>query len=406
MTDTLAKDVAAVARIDAVPKILEVVCRMTGMGFAAVARVTDERWIACAVRDQIRFGLASGDELKVETTLCSEIRDKGAPVIIDNAPEDDTYCGHPTPAMYGFKSYISMPIWRVDGSFFGTLCAIDPEPARLNTPETIDMFKLFAELITLQLDTQDRLAASEAALIDARKSAEMREEFIAVLGHDLRNPLSSIHVGAQVLRHTELDHKSSMIVDIIQKSVRRMAGLIDNVMDFARARLGGGVPLNRDADEPLWPTLEHAIAELRTTWPDRRIEAHVDLRTPVYCDRPRIAQLLSNLLSNALTHGSADGPVSVDAKIIDDRFLLSVSNTGAPIPPATIERLFQPFTRADAGPEKKGLGLGLYIAAEIARAHGGRLDVSSTAEQTCFTLQMPARKPSAAPLEVAATRTA
>ncbi len=392
MTDKLANDVAAVARIDAVPKILEVVCRMTSMGFAAVARVTDQRWIACSVRDEIRFGMMSGDELKVETTLCSEVRDKGAAVIIDNASEDNVYCGHPTPALYGFKSYISMPIFRVDGSFFGTLCALDPKPAHVNTPETAGMFKLFAELITMQIDAQDRLAASEAALIDAQKSAELREEFIAVLGHDLRNPLSSIQVGAQVLRHTELDKKGAMIVDIIQKSVQRMAGLIDDVMDFARARLGGGVPLNRGADEPLWPTLEHVIAELRTAWPDRRIDAQVALTAPVYCDRPRIAQLLSNLLANALTHGAPAGPVSVDATIIDDKFELSVSNEGEPIPPATIERLFQPFTRADAGAEKKGLGLALYIAAVIARAHGGRLDVTSTAEKTCFTLLMPARQ--------------
>ena len=198
-TDSLAGDLAAIARIDAVPKILEVVCRMTGMGFAAVARVTDRRWIACAVRDEIEFGLQPGGELKVETTLCSEIRDSGQAVIIDNVAEDTVYCGHPTPAMYGFKSYISMPIFRANGSFFGTLCAIDPKPARLDTPETVGMFKLFAELISLHLDTQDRLAASEAALIDAQKTAQLREEFIAVLGHDLRNPLSSIQAGAQVL---------------------------------------------------------------------------------------------------------------------------------------------------------------------------------------------------------------
>ena len=131
MRDAFEADVAAIARIDAVPKILEVVCRMTGMGFAAVARVTDERWIACAVRDSIDFGLKRGEELKVETTLCSEIRDSGQPVIIDDVAADPTYCGHPTPAMYGFKSYISMPVVRADGTVFGTLCAIDPRPARL-----------------------------------------------------------------------------------------------------------------------------------------------------------------------------------------------------------------------------------------------------------------------------------
>ena len=108
----LADDLTAIARIDAVPTILDVVCRTTGMGFAAVARVTEDRWIACAVRDEIAFGLQPGGELEVETTICDEIRDSGQPVVIDHVAEDAAFCGHPTPTMYGFQSYISMPIHR------------------------------------------------------------------------------------------------------------------------------------------------------------------------------------------------------------------------------------------------------------------------------------------------------
>src|SRR3712207_5707863 len=131
-------DVAAIARIDAVPTILEVACRATGMGFAAVARVTEDRWVACAVRDGIRFGLKPGGELELGTTICSEIRASGRPVVIDHVAEDQAFCGHPTPARYGFQSYISVPILRPrGGAFFGTLCALDPRPARLSAPETV-----------------------------------------------------------------------------------------------------------------------------------------------------------------------------------------------------------------------------------------------------------------------------
>ena len=137
-------DVAAIGRIPAVPTILDVVCRTTGMGFAAVARVTEDRWIACGVRDDIGFGLTTGGELPVETTICNEIRQSGEPVIINHADEDIGFFDHQTPVLYGFQSYISMPIILADGTFFGTLCAIDPKPAPLNTPETICMFKLFA----------------------------------------------------------------------------------------------------------------------------------------------------------------------------------------------------------------------------------------------------------------------
>ena len=105
MPTDFAADLAAIDRIQAVPTILEVVCRTTGMGFAAVARVTEDRWIACAVRDDIQFGLGPGGELKLETTICHEIRQAGTEVVIDHVAEDQTYCRHHTPAMYGFQSY-------------------------------------------------------------------------------------------------------------------------------------------------------------------------------------------------------------------------------------------------------------------------------------------------------------
>jgi signal transduction histidine kinase len=383
--------VAAIASIAAVPTILEVVCRTTGMGFAAVARVTEDRWIACAVRDGIQFGLGPGGELKVETTLCHEVRASGDAVVIDHVAEDGAFCGHPTPAMYGFQSYISVPIRLADGAFFGTLCAIDPQPRRLNTPETIGMFKLFADLIGFHLDAQERIARSEAALLDERQAAELREQFIAVLGHDLRNPLASIDAGASLLARTQLDAKAAGILQRMQRSVRRMAGLIDNVLDLARGRLGGGLAVDRRVESELGPALEQVIEELRVAWPDRAIEAKIELCSPVSCEKARIAQLLSNLLANALTHGAADRPVSVRAVTQGGSFELSVANAGEPIPPAIMERLFQPFFRAAGRSSHHGLGLGLYIASEIARAHGGTLDVASTAQETRFTLRMAAR---------------
>ena len=387
--DDLQKDIDAVARIDVVPTILEVVCRATGMGFAAVARVTEDRWIALAVRDEIQFGLVPGGELKVETTICNEIRASGQAIVIDHVASDQDFCGHPTPAMYGFQSYISMPILRKNGTFFGTLCAIDPRPAKLKTPQTVGMFRLFADLIGFHLEAQERLVRSEAALLGERETAEVREQFIAVLGHDLRNPLASIDAGARLLGKGKLDDKAQTIVTLIEQSIRRMAGLIDNVLDLARGRLGGGLTLDRNADEPLAPALEQVVAELRSGHPDRQIDVHFDLVEPIVCDRQRIAQLLSNLLANALTHGAQGSPITVRASKRDATLELSVANKGAPIPPAVAERLFEPFYRSSAGSDKQGLGLGLYIASEIARAHGGTLSVNSTPEETRFVLRVP-----------------
>ena len=389
--DDLKKDVAAIARIDVVPTILEVVCRTTGMGFATIARVTEDRWIACAVRDEIQFGLAAGGELKVKTTICYEVRSNEQAVIIDEVRTDENFCGHPTPKTYGFQSYISMPIFRKNGTFFGTLCALDPQPAKLSTPQTIGLFRLFADLIGFHLEAQERLAASEAALLNERQTAEFREQFIAVLGHDLRNPLSSIDAGTKLLSKAQMGEKEQGVVDLIGKSVRRMSGLIENVLDFARGRLGGGFTLNRTFDEPLSPVLEQVVEELRVSWPNRQINVDIDLSRPINCDSPRIAQLLSNLLANALSHGS-DAPISVIASEQHEIFELSVTNRGEPIPSATMERLFQPFFRLTADKNRQGLGLGLYIASEIAKAYGGSLVGTSDSAKTCFVLRIPARQ--------------
>jgi GAF domain-containing protein len=203
----LTADISAVSRIDAVASILEVVCRTTGMGFAAVARVTKDRWVACAVRDEIAFGLAPGGELDVKTTICDEIRDSGRAVVIDHVAEDEHFRDHHTPRMYGLQSYISMPIILPGGGFFGTLCAIDPRPARLNRPEVIGMFKNFAQLIAFHLDAQERAAKQDAALIDAEEAAQLREQFVAILAHDLRNPLASIDAGVSLLLRRRADEK-------------------------------------------------------------------------------------------------------------------------------------------------------------------------------------------------------
>jgi signal transduction histidine kinase len=389
MNDDFQADIDAIGRIDAVPMILDVICRTTGMGFSAVARVTEDRWVACQVLDSIDFGLEPGGELSVKTTLCDQIRDTREAVVIEEVAKDERYASHHTPAIYGFQSYISMPIVLPDGTFFGTLCAIDPRPARLDNPEVIGMFKLFAELIAFHLHANERLALTEAALVDERRISEFREQFVAVLGHDLRNPVASIQSGTRMLLRSPLDEKAKSIVKLIRGSAVRMSGLIDNVLDLARARLGGGVVLDVAEAEPLKPTLIQVVDELVSIQPDRIVETHFDFEDPVKCDRVRIGQLLSNLLGNALMHGAEDSPVRIRASIDGDDFELSVSNSGEPIPLEAQEQLFLPFFRREARPGQQGLGLGLYIASEIARVHGGTLEVASTADETRFTFRMP-----------------
>jgi signal transduction histidine kinase len=388
MLDDPMNAVAAVSALDVVPKILEVVCRTTGMGFAAVARVTEDRWIACAVRDEIAFGLVPGSELELHTTICDEIRDSGVAVVIDHVAEDANFRDHHTPLQYGFQSYISTPIHH-RGAFFGTLCAIDPKPANLRGNNTLATFELFAALIGSHLDAQDTIASSAAALLSEREAAQLREEFIAVMGHDLRNPLAAIDASARLLRKGQPEDRTAFILQQMQSSVERMAGLIDNVMDFARGRLGGGFEAEPRDDAPVAAALAQVIAEFRVARPGREIAADIDLASPIRADSRRVAQLFSNLLANALDHGAPDQPVRVRARAEAGRFELSVANAGQAIAPESQGRLFQPFTRSAARPHQQGLGLGLYIAAQIAKAHGGEMHVASDAGETVFTFAMP-----------------
>ncbi|MEO8041178.1 MAG: GAF domain-containing protein, partial [Acidobacteriota bacterium] len=140
-------DVEVVGRIPTVPSILRAVADLTQMRFVVIAKVTNKKWIACAFLDEMEFGLPPGGELEVATTLCSEVREHRAPIVIENASIDPIYCEHPTPKKYGIESYIAVPIILKSGEFFGTLCAIDSRPANLSGETILESMNLFAELV-------------------------------------------------------------------------------------------------------------------------------------------------------------------------------------------------------------------------------------------------------------------
>lgn len=261
--------------------------------------------------------------------------------------------------------------------------------------------KLSSTLVAVFLATERRRyerelveskALTKIAADAERENSELREQFIAVLGHDLRNPLASISSGVRLLAQREtFSEKGKHILSLMQGSVVRASELIDNVLDFARGRLGGGVTLTRDANFPLTPVLEQVVAELQSVFPDRDIRVTFAIEEPIDCDRVRIGQLLSNLLGNAITHGAKASPINVDARTSAEELTISVANAGAAIDEQTMARLFQPFFRGEARSNQVGLGLGLHIASEIAKAHDGKLSVNSDAQVTTFTFTMPLR---------------
>lgn len=245
------------------------------------------------------------------------------------------------------------------------------------------------QLVEAHEQVQGQEQVTLGLLQDERATAELREQFIAVLGHDLRNPLAAISGGIHLLKRAPTAERQKLLLEMLEGSVVRMSDLIANVLDFARGRLGAGIPLELRPDVQLRPLLEQAVSELRLGVPNRVIECEFDLPQPIKCDPSRISQLVSNLLGNALTHGDPEQPIRMHADNLDGALTLWVANGGRPIPPEAMASLFRPFFRGEVRSSQQGLGLGLHIALEIAKAHDGTIHVTSTAEETRFVFVMP-----------------
>ena len=386
MDTSIEQDIKAIQALESVPTILSMIAETTGLRFVCISRVTPESWTACEVLDDVNFNLLPGDNLEICDTFCEEVRVSNQPVIIDHVEQDEIYRDHPVPKMYGFESYFSWPVYDAQGNFFGTLCGLDPLPVCLKTDKTKSMIESFAQLISRQLTTEYRLSAANQALQEEQQMAQLREQYIAILGHDLRTPLSSIMMGLDVLKLMPIAQEAASILKRMENSSKRISLLTDNIMDFTHGQMGKGIPINKTTCSNLADVLQHTVSELESQHPKREFIAHISLPEPVVCDAGRLAQLLSNLLINAVVHGDPSQAVEVEAHQYNGQLIIRVANGGEPIPDEVQARLFQPFWRSPSQSSHKGLGLGLFIASQIAIAHQGVLAVSSDTDRTTFTL--------------------
>jgi signal transduction histidine kinase len=235
-------------------------------------------------------------------------------------------------------------------------------------------------------ETFFQLARQRQVLADTLR---LNEELMAVVGHDLRNPLDVILMTAELLQSDSQSPDVRKCGERLRRSGNRMRQIIDELLDMTRARLGGGIPIEpRPAD--LLQIAKSVIAEMETAHPQRRVELQVDGEFSGTWDAPRLEQVISNLLGNALRHGSSEGLVQVSLKGDATRVVLCVHNAGH-IPPQLLPRVFEPFqSNRESRSRASGLGLGLYIVEQIVLAHGGSVDVQSTpSDGTTFYVMLP-----------------
>ncbi|MFZ5893310.1 MAG: PAS domain-containing protein [Myxococcota bacterium] len=223
-----------------------------------------------------------------------------------------------------------------------------------------------------------------------RQEGSLRELFMAVLAHDLRTPLNSITLGGAALagRQDQPD-ATSRVARRIVSSAQRMEKLIEQVLDLTRARAMGGIPVERRPIQ-LTPVVEAVVEEVRTAHPGREIEVVTHGDCSGTWDPDRLAQVVSNLVGNAVTHGTIGTPVRVEL-VGGENVVLTVHNASTPIPPETLATLFDPFRRGEKSSQvaRRGLGLGLYITDQIVRAHGGSIVAESDTSGTRFRVTLP-----------------
>ena len=230
---------------------------------------------------------------------------------------------------------------------------------------------------------------------------ENRDMFLGVLGHDLRTPLSAVLTAAGYLTGEEcLDERSRTLAQTVVRSGTRMTELVDDLLDFTLARLGRGIPVER-APVDMAAIVRDTVDELRLINADRefRMECVGDLAGE--WDRRRVTQVVSNLVLNAVQHGASTSAITIVARPEDDHVVVAVRNRGATIGDADLADIFEPFTRRGTQQighrEGRSIGLGLYIAQQVALAHGGLIDVDSSSERgTTFTLRLPRHAPAEA----------
>ena len=244
--------------------------------------------------------------------------------------------------------------------------------------------------------------AIDKALAESVKSysanvASSRDMFLAILGHDLRGPLSGIDMSSTVLGKPDLaEDTRQKAVTRIKRATLEMSRLITDLLEYTRSRLGAGIPMERTSCD-LVPVCEEALESIRTSHPEQtfKFQASGDLR--VEADAPRLQQVLSNLLNNAVQHGDRQAAVSLLAQGEEDALVLKVCNAGRHIPADALPAIFEPLIQAPSsgtsdpdGRSKTSLGLGLFIVREIVLGHGGTITVTSAADTgTIFTIRLP-----------------
>jgi len=423
LEDHFKQDIINIENISIVPTLLNVICQTTGMGFAAIARVTEDRWITCSVQDNVLFGLKPGDELKIKTTICNEIRQNPKAVIIDNVSEDPDYHDHHTPAMYNLQSYISVPIIRQDGSFFGTLCAIDPKPNSLKEFKVREMFNLFADLISFHISAIEQVTEGkkhleeQKNLLEETKSEKQKieklklnvekklieknislekmnselEAFNYISSHDLQEPLRKIQLFTDSIEREEthnLSEKGKAAFRKIRTSAFRMQNLINDLLLYSKTKFDDRKFELKDLNS----IANDVIEDLTEEFENKNVVFDIQELGKLSVIEFQFRQLLYNLINNSLKFASPDRNliITVSAKVTNGEleqlspltkyYQITIADNGIGFDKLYSEKIFGLFQALHTKP-LKSTGIGLTIVKRIVENHNGFIKAEGVLNQ-------------------------
>jgi signal transduction histidine kinase len=378
--------VATVAESDSIATLLLLASEIAGSNVALLARITDDVWTVCAAHQVSAVGVNAAHQLPLGRPVRLGLGPLGVPISVGLSEQLSIR----TLTASSIACGVAAPVILANGRYFGMLCALDPTSIDNADDRIESKFRCLSSVVASQIDQLLLRDLEKTAFLDERAAGLLREQFIAILGHDLRNPLQAIFASSDLLARRVEQPALAHMAARIKTNARRMSSLIDDVLDFARARLGGGIGVELTEVEDISHGLATVVQELQDGQTDCKIISNFRVTRSVRCDLGRLQQVASNLLGNALTHGRQNSPIEINARTDEDDLVIEVWNSGEPIPAESLSKIFEPFWRHSVSASRNGLGLGLHICSQIVRAHHGSISVTSTKEKgTQFTARLP-----------------
>ena len=347
------------------------VCTLRGPGH--VFEIANPLFRSLVGRERTLIGLAAREAMP-------EMVDQGFIALLDGVYRTGT-------AFLGREARVRLDL-RGDGVLVDAFVTFVYQPAR-DAQGTVEGIDVFGFEVTDHVRTRKE---AEALADELRARVDLEQQLIGIVSHDLRSPMHAILLGsACLLSQQDLDDRSTRTVGRIQRAAERGARMIGDLLDFTQARLGGRIHVELRASQ-FHEVTRAVLDEVQATYPDREIRGEPIGDGRGEWDPDRLAQVVQNLVTNALKYSPRGTPVSVQTRDEGDRVTLTVHNEGAPISPQAVGRLFEPLQRAaeDVDPAGRSIGLGLYIVKHIVEAHDGTVSVeSSAADGTTFHVRLP-----------------